>query len=158
MKNTPGKIVHMISNVAYSIVSIILFLIAFLIIIWSIKQMVVDLTQAIPLQGITILYKMMDEVALIIFSIAVADVAKYLLIKEVVQKDVKESNYKALSNLILIIATALALEGLVVAIQVAKTNLDKLLYPILLIFGSGFIIVCLAVYHKLSKPSHSSLQ
>jgi len=99
------------------------------------------------------LNKIMDEVAYIIFSIAVADVARYLLVEEVLKS--KENRplaekRKALSNLILIISTAFALEGLVLTIQIAKTNLEKLVYPIMLLLVSSILLISLGVYQKLS--------
>ena len=66
--------VHNITNLAYILVSIILFAIAFVIIIWSVWQIGVDLFYGNPSQKGELLYKVMDEVAFIIFSIAVVPI------------------------------------------------------------------------------------
>lgn len=148
------KIVRSITNLAYILVSTILFLIAFVIIIWSIWQIGVDFLNASPSDKAELLYKIMDEVGLIIFSIAVADVAKYLLVEEVLQDKEQKSpaeKGKALSNLIVIITTAFSLEGLILTIQVAKTKLENLVYPILLLVVAALMLIALSVYKKLSS-------
>ena len=150
------NLVHIITNTAYTLVSAILFAISFLIIFWSVSEIFKELlTTAIP-SGEYRLDKIMDEVAYIIFSVAVADVARYLLVEEVLKskenKPLAEKR-KALSNLILIISTAFALEGLILTIQIAKTNLEKLVYPIMLLVVSSILLVALGLYQKLSSAS-----
>ena len=148
--------VHNITNLAYILVSIILFVISFIIIVWSVWQIALDLLNGNPTQKSELLYKVMDEVAFIIFSIAVADVAKYLMVEEVLhgkEKKPAAERRRALSNLILIISTAFSLEGLILTIQVAKTKLENLVYPIMLLVVSAILLVSLGLYQKLTSTS-----
>ena len=156
MRKRSVTFVHNITNLAYILVSIILFAIAFIIIIWSVWQIGVDLFYGNPAQKGELLYKVMDEVAFIIFSIAVADVAKYLMVEEVLhgkEKKPAAERRRALSNLILIISTAFSLEGLILTIQVAKTKLENLVYPIMLLVVSAILLIALGVYQKLTSPN-----
>ena len=148
--------VHNITNLAYILVSIILFAIAFIIIFWSVWQIGLDFFYGNPSEKGELLYKVMDEVAFIIFSIAVADVAKYLMVEEVLhgkEKKPAAERRRALSNLILIISTAFSLEGLILTIQVAKTKMENLVYPIMLLVVSAILLVALGLYQKLTTPS-----
>jgi len=101
MNNKASNLIHNITNTIYILVSVILFAIAFIIIFWSLWQMSVEMFLT---QGSIKLYKMMDEVSYIIFAIAVADVARYLMLEEVLLSNKKRPDHekrKALSNLIL---------------------------------------------------------
>jgi hypothetical protein len=132
----------------------ILFAISFVIIFWSVWQIIDEVINASSPEKGWRLYKIMDEVALIVFAVAVADVAKYLLIEEVIygkeNKPLSERR-KALANLILIISTAFSLEGLILTIQIAKTNLEKLVYPIMLLIVSSVLLISLGIYQKLGN-------
>jgi len=153
MNNKASNLIHNITNTIYILVSVILFAIAFIIIFWSLWQMSVEMFLT---QGSIKLYKMMDEVSYIIFAIAVADVARYLMLEEVLLSNKKRPDHekrKALSNLILIISTAFSLEGLILTIQVAKTKMENLVYPILLLVVSAVLLISLGVYQKLNSQS-----
>ncbi|MCX6989575.1 MAG: hypothetical protein NTX49_00685 [Chlamydiae bacterium] len=152
--------VHNITNLAYILVSIILFAIAFIIIFWSVWQIGLDFFHGNSSEKGELLYKVMDEVAFIIFSIAVADVAKYLMVEEVLhgkEKKPAAERRRALSNLILIISTAFSLEGLILTIQVAKTKMENLVYPIMLLVVSAILLVALGLYQKLTSPSKEAV-
>ncbi|MCX6987555.1 MAG: hypothetical protein NT065_05305 [Chlamydiae bacterium] len=131
----------------------ILFGTSCLIIIWSTYDIVtLTLLSGRNTTG-TFLNSMMDEVAYIVFAVAVADVARYLLVEEVLRS--KETRplvekRRALLTLILIIAAAFALEGLILTLQMAKTSIEKLIYPILLLVVFSILLVSLGVYQKLS--------
>jgi hypothetical protein len=147
------SIIHILSHLPYVCVSMMLFAISCLIIIWSTYDIVaLTLVSERNTTG-TFLNSMMDEVAYIVFAVAVADVARYLLVEEVLRS--KETRplvekRRALLNLILIIAAAFALEGLILTLQMAKTSIEKLIYPILLLVVSSILLVSLGVYQKLS--------
>jgi hypothetical protein len=154
MEKKAVKYVNMITNLSYVLVSMILFAISFVIIFWSVWQIIDEVINASSPEKGWRLYKIMDEVALIVFAVAVADVAKYLLIEEVIygkeNKPLSERR-KALANLILIISTAFSLEGLILTIQIAKTNLEKLVYPIMLLIVSSVLLISLGIYQKLGN-------
>jgi len=93
-------------------------------------------------------------VGLIVFSIAVIDVGKYLMLEEVLRKGRKskapKESRKTLSKFAIIIASALSLEGLVLTIEVAKQDVTKLLYPVSVLVTATIYIVGIGLYQKLS--------
>lgn len=135
------------SNIAYTIGCVSLYVIALWIFVGAIWSIVSDaVTEAFTI------YKLLDEVALIVFAIAVIDVCKYLMFEEVLRD--RERSWKesadAFAKFVMIIATALSLEGLVLTIEMAKTAPSKMIFPILLFFTAAVLIVALGIYQKLS--------
>ena len=156
MEKRATSIVQKVTNAAYILVSIILFIIAFTIIFWSVYQIITDVIHGSSSETGWRLYKVMEEVAFIVFAVAVADVARYLLVEEVLhgkEKKPHAERRKALSNLILIITTAFSLEGLILTIQMAKISIEKLIYPIMLLIVSAILLIALGLYQKLSNAS-----
>lgn len=96
--------------------------------------------------------KLLEEVGLIIFSIAVVDVSTYLMTEEVLkgpEKSPKEMR-RTFTKFVIIIVTALSLEGLVLTIVTAKTSISELIYPILLFITATILLVGLGIYQKLN--------
>lgn len=147
------KFIRLLSNFAYSIGCACLYLISLWIIAAAIIGIVVDLRTS----AFTI-YKLLDEVALIVFSIAVIDVSKYLMIEEVLKehdRSQKEARH-AFTKFVVIIVTALSLEALVITIESVKTDISKLIYPILMFVTATLLIIGLGVYQKLNASSEES--
>lgn len=143
--------VLILSKIGYTIGAIVLYVFAIWIIVASVFSVFHDF-----MQNTFKIYQILDEVGLLVFSIAVIDVAKYLVIEEVI----KNTHHRApaeerdnLTRVVIIIATALALEGLVLTIEVAKTQLNQLLYPILLLLVAAIFIVSIGVYQKLNSST-----
>ena len=156
MERKTTMLVQKVTNSAYILVSIILFMISFTIIFWSVYQIIEDVIQKSSSEIGWKLYTIMEEVAYIVFAVAVADVARYLLVEEVLHgKDKKPhaERRKALTNLILIITTAFSLEGLILTIQIAKASIEKLIYPIMLLVVSAILLIALGLYHKLTDST-----
>ncbi|MEI8329230.1 MAG: hypothetical protein WCG14_04455 [Chlamydiia bacterium] len=146
--------VHLLTNIPYICVSILLFSIACVIIIWSGHDIIKLLLTGSVRSSQVFLNQVMDEVAYIVFAVAVSDVARYLLVEEVLRsKETRPLSEKrrALLNLILIIAAAFALEGLILTLQIAKTTIEKLTYPILLLVVSSILLISLGIYQKLTS-------
>ena len=101
-------------------------------------------------------YSLLDEVALIVFAFAVIDVSKYLLFEEVLRGSENrkpEETRQALKKLVLIIFTALSLEGLVLTIEMAKTNIQMMIYSSILIFVATLFLIGLGIYLCLSAKA-----
>lgn len=101
-------------------------------------------------------YAILDEVGLIVFSIAVFDVAKHLLLEEVFKgKKAQDSNElkTTLVKFMNIIITAILLKGLVLAIETSTKDITQIFYPILLIISPSFLLISLGVYLKLSSKN-----
>lgn len=101
-------------------------------------------------------YKLLDEVGLIVFSIAVIDVCKYLMVEEVLKRSENRQPYEerqALSKFIVIIVTALSLKGLVLTIEAAKIDIRTMIYPVSLFVTGTLLLVGLGVYQRLNISS-----
>ena len=144
------KYIRMLSNFAYTVGCACLYLISLWIIAAAIISIVTDLSTSV-----FTVYKLLDEVALIVFSIAVIDVSKYLIVEEVLKGhdgSPKEAR-RAFTKFITIIVTALSLEALVITIESVKTDITKLIYPILLFLAATILLVGLGVYQKCNSSS-----
>ncbi|MCH9613740.1 MAG: hypothetical protein SP1CHLAM54_07490 [Chlamydiia bacterium] len=129
----------------------ILYLISLAIIVIAVVNIFKDVSS-----GAFTVYKLLDEVGLLVFSIAVIDVAKYLMTEEVL-RETEERNpvqaRKALAKFAVIIATALSLEGLVLTIEMAKVDVTKILYPMSLLVTAILFIVGMGIYQKITADS-----
>ena len=146
------RAITIFSNIGYVTGCVILFIISIFIICSTVYSIYVNF-----MSGDFSVYGLLDEVALIVFAIAVIDVAKFLLIEEVLRetdphRNPKESR-RTITKFAVIIATALALEGLVLTIETAKTNIENLLLPMSLLVVSILFIVGIGVYQKLNSSS-----
>lgn len=144
------KWITWLSRFAYSIGCLCLYFIALWIFGAGVWQIIIEIT------GVQFtVYKLLDEVALIVFSIAVIDVSKYLMVEEVLkstERPPREAR-QAFTRFVIIIVTALSLEGLVLTIETAKTDLTKIVYPILIFFTATFFLISLGIYQKLNASS-----
>ncbi len=151
MKEKRFKTIIFFSSIGYVIGCVTLFLIALAIIFMAIKSIILDITS-----GSFSVYELLDEVGLLVFSIAVIDVAKYLMVEEVLRQSEKrepKEERRTLTKFVVIIATALSLEGLVLTIETAKDQIEKMLYPVALLITAMILIVGLGVYQKLNASS-----
>jgi len=143
------KLILDLTRFGYIIGCLVLYLIALWIIISAVIGIVIEL-----IHHTFTVYYLLDEVALLVFSVAVIDVVKYLSVEEII-KHTKERKYheerRNLTKLVMIISTALALEGLVLTIETAKTNLSQLIYPVLLLVISALFIVSIGIHQKLTS-------
>jgi len=143
------KIITNLVKLGYAIGCSTLYLTALVILGFSIFHLVIEIISP----SFTI-YKILDEIALIIFSIAALDVAKYLAIEEILRRCHKVSvreEKQSLTKFIVIISTAIALEGLVLTIETSKENLAHLIYPVILLLTSALFIITIGVYKKLTS-------
>ena len=138
-----------LSSAGYIAASVILFLVAIWILVASAINLFIEI-QASKFE----IYQLLDEVALVVFAFAVIDVSKFLLLEEVLRSEVDrkpKQARRALRKLVLIIFTALSLEGLVLTIEMAKTDIQKLVYPILLILVTTLYLIGMGFYQLMSS-------
>ncbi|MBM7072263.1 hypothetical protein JQC92_09510 [Shewanella sp. 202IG2-18] len=136
----------------YSFAALSLFLTALIIIGWSLYSAVNGLFYTSQINDLFI-YTMLQSVSSIIISIAIIDVAKYLLEEEVYRnkelRQPKEAR-ETITKIMVIIAIAVSMEGLVYIFKAGTKDISLLLYPSFLILSSVFVIIGLGVYQKLS--------
>ena len=143
-----AKAITIIANIGYIIGSISLFIIGLYIALYSLYTIYVDIHA-----GLVAATDVLDEVGLLVFSIAIIDVSKYIMMEEVIHGRKEERPHEArrsFTRIAIIIATAISIEGLVLTIQTAKTDLTKIYYPISLLITSTLMIVGLGIYQKLN--------
>lgn len=155
MKQNTIRTIITLSNFGYVAACIVLYLIALCILISAVYGIISDMSS-----GEYTVYKLLDEVGLIVFSMAVIDVGKYLMLEEVIRKGQKEpalkETRKTVTKFGIIIASALSLEGLVLTIEVAKQDVTKILYPVSVLFIATIFIVGIGFYQYLSSRAEKS--
>lgn len=149
---SPVRFVIVISNFGYIATAVILYLIALCILVSSVYGVISDVVA-----GTYTVYKLLDEVGLIVFSMAVIDISKYFILEEVIRKGERdkhpEETRKTLTKFGIIIASALSLEGLVLTIEISKQDVTKITYPVSLIFSATIFIVGIGIYQLLNANS-----
>ena len=152
MRKNKIQTITLLSNIGYIAGCIVLYLIALCILISAVWGIINDM-----FSGAYTVYKLLDEVGLIVFSIAVVDIGKYLMLQEVLGKEstenAPEQSRKTLTKFALIIASALSLEGLVLTIEVAKRDITDILFPVSVLLTATLYIIGIGIYQKLNASS-----
>ena len=89
----------------------------------------------------------------VVVSIAVFDVAKYLIEEEVMRERemrVASETRRSLTRFISTIAIAVFLEALVMVFRVSQEKISDLVFPKLLLFAGMALVLTLGVYQRLS--------
>jgi hypothetical protein len=95
----------------------------------------------------------LNGIGYVVVSIAVFDVAKYLVEEEVVrgrELRVASEARRSLTRFISTIAIAIFLEALVTVFRVTHQDVDKLLYPTALLISAIMLVLGLGLYQRLS--------
>jgi hypothetical protein len=95
----------------------------------------------------------LSGIGYVVVSIAVFDVAKYLIEEEVVrgrELRVASEARRSLTRFISTIAIAVFLEALVTIFRVTQESVDELLYPTALLVAAILLVLGLGVYQRLS--------
>jgi putative Mn2+ efflux pump MntP len=142
------KLFNIIFSGVHLLAALILIALALIIMGWSVYEVISSIggeTEYIPL--------ILQSVGAIIISAAIIDVAQYMMEEEVfMNKELRdpEEARRTITKIIVIIAIAVSIEGLVYVFKAGTKDLTLLLYPALLIVVSAILIVALGVYQKLS--------
>jgi hypothetical protein len=128
--------------------ALILLALSLIIMGWSVYEVIFSIKEETGFISL-----MLQSVATIIISAAIIDVAKYMMEEEVFKnkelRDPVEAR-RTITKIMVIIAIAVSIEGLVYIFNAGTKDLTLLLYPALLIVVSAILIVALGVYQKLS--------
>jgi hypothetical protein len=104
-------------------------------------------------------YAMLDSIGLVVVSLAVFDVAKYLMEEEVLRDRELRSATEAretLTKFFVIIIIAVTLEALIFVLGAAQ-DLSLLVYPAILLGVASLMMVSLALYLRLSSQAEERL-
>ena len=148
------NLVEYVATIIYMIASSALFLISVLLVIYGVWEVIYAIYQGRPYVNVAL-----DAIGLIVISMAVFDISKYLYEEHVVSDRELRSAREAretLTTFLVIIAIAVTLEALVFIFQTGSTDISKLLYPTGLLVASVFLIVGLGWYQRLSTHAETS--
>lgn len=144
LKSIPNKV----GLVMFTLISFFLSLISLTMIIYAFVNIHTSMNDK------TLFAKaLLDAVGLIVIGMAVFDVSKFLLEEEVIKshEEITHSTQKAtLSKFLVIIAIAVSLEALVFIFNAGKKDISLLIYPALLLVAVSFLVISLALYHKMT--------
>ena len=142
------RILGWISALVYVIVSIVLTAIALTLItysVWKAWLAVSSVNDAV--------YGLLDSIGLIVISLAVLDVSKYLMEEEVLRDRELRSPVEArrtLTKFMVIICIAVSLEAVVYISMAGKDQVQNLIYPAILLLSAVAVMVGLGAYQKMS--------
>jgi hypothetical protein len=97
----------------------------------------------------------------VVVAIAVFDVAKYLIEEEVVrgrEMRVASETRKSLTRFISTIAIAIFLESLVTIFRVSQSEVEKLVYPTLLLLTGILLVLGLGIFQRLSATVEQEVE
>lgn len=102
----------------------------------------------------------LNATSMIIISIAIFDVGKYLIEEEVSRdqeiRDPHEAR-KTLTKFVVITIIAINMESLVSVFLAGKTDISLLMYPSLLLVASAVLMASLGLYQKMSVSSERTI-
>lgn len=104
---------------------------------------------------------LLDAIGLVVLSLAVSDVAKYLMEEEVLRDRELSSPTEArqtLTKFMVIICIAVSLEALVFISRASKGEASDLLYPAVLLLAAVAMMVGLGVYQKMSTTTEAKTE
>lgn len=105
------------------------------------------------------IFTILQSVSSVIISIAIIDVAKYMVEEEILRdkelRKPKEAR-ETVTKIMVIISIAVSMEGLVYIFKAGTKDVSLLIYPSVLILSSVLVIVGLGIYQKLSSAIEES--
>jgi hypothetical protein len=96
---------------------------------------------------------LLGAIGYVVIAVAVFDVAKYFIEEEVIrarEMRVASEARRSLTKFISTISIAVFIEALVTVVRVSKQDVDKMIYPTLLMLTAILIVVGLGLYQRLS--------
>lgn len=145
---TPDSIFDFVSRAIFGIAAVVLALFAIVLAGSAMTDFVIAAWSREHL-GLSAL----SGIGYVVVSIAVFDVAKYLIEEEVVrgrELRVASEARRSLTRFISTIAIAVFLEALVTIFRVTQENVTNLVYPTFLLISAILLVLGLGVYQRLS--------
>lgn len=142
------RLINLVATFMYLIASAALLIISILLIGFALWEVGVAIYLREPYINASL-----DAIGLIVISMAVFDIAKYLYDEQVVRERELRSAREArqtLTKFLVIITIAVTLEALVFIFQTGTTNMRELLYPTGLLVASVILVIGLGWYQRLS--------
>lgn len=146
------KIFERVISISYTAAALVLFGMAFTTIGWSVYEVFSEVGNDNLLGG-EFVSMMLQAVGATVISVAIIDVAKYMIEEEVFRNKELRSPVEArqtITKVIVILSIAVGIEGLVFIFKAGIQDITLLVYPTSLIIAAVILIVGLGVYQKLS--------
>jgi hypothetical protein len=105
--------------------------------------------------------ELLESVSLVVISVAIIDVAKYILDEEVLRdRELREpaEAREAITKFIVVIALVIAIESIVFIFNLGHSEPQGLVYPALLLLVFVVMVVGLGLYQRLSLGGERQLQ
>jgi hypothetical protein len=154
------KIFGFITSMSYLFSAVILAGMSIMIMGWSVYEVIMHFNSKDLGQG-EFISIMLQSVGAIVISIAIIDVAKYMVEEEVFRNKSLRSAAEArqtMTKIIVIISIAVGIEGLVYIFKAGTQDITLLLYPAALLLVSVLLIVGLGLFQKLSVSVEYSIE
>lgn len=145
------RVFQFLNNLTYLLASVFLTLMSLSIMGWAVYE-VLHALQAFTPES-TFIVPMLRSVGAVVISVAILDVAKYMIEEEVYRskelrnpKEVRQT----IAKIMTIVSVVVSIEGLVYIFKAGTKDLVLLIYPASLIITSVIVIIGLGYYQKLS--------
>jgi hypothetical protein len=139
------------SKVIYCIIAIALMLLTLVLVVLALWALITD-----TLAGKSDTFRILESVGLIIVSVAIFDVSKFLIEEEVLRdrelRSIREAR-RSLTKFMTIIIIAISLEALVSVFETTQEHVQWLLYPSLLLLSAVLALVGLGFFQWLSSKA-----
>jgi hypothetical protein len=139
------------SKIIYSAIAVALMLLTFALVVISVWTLVAG-----TLAGKGDTFRILESVGLIIVSVAIFDVGKFLIEEEVMRdrelRSIREAR-RSLTKFMTIIIIAISLEALVSVFETTQEQVQFLLYPSFLLLSAVLALVGLGFFQWLSSKA-----
>jgi len=144
-----GHVTEFLSRFAFGTASLVLMAMSFALVGFAIAELYGAATHSWAEFGDALL----GAIGYVVIAVAVFDVAKYFIEEEVIRGQemrIASVAWRSLTKFISTISIAIFIEGLVTVVRVSKQDVDKMVYPTLLLLTAILIVVGLGLYQRLS--------
>ena len=144
-----GKIMELLSRIAFGSASLVLMVMSFALVIYSVVEIVAVGSSSWNDAGGAVL----SAIGYVVIAMAVFDVAKYFVEEEVIRGRemwAASEARRSLTKFVSTIAIAVFIEGLVIVFQASKQSLPEMIYPTALLLTAILIVIGLGIYQRLS--------
>lgn len=149
------KLVESVFTVSYLLAALSLFAMAVTIMAWSVYEVILHFNKVALVKG-EFISNMLQSVGAIVISVAIIDVAKYMVEEEVYRnkelRSLAEAK-KTMTKIIVILSIAVGIEGLVYIFKAGISDIKLLFYPAILVIVSVVLVIGLGVFYKLTSSS-----
>ena len=139
------------SKMIYFTIAIALMILTFALVVIALWALIAD-----TLAGKSDTFRVLESVGLIIVSVAIFDVSKFLIEEEVLRdrelRSIREAR-RSLTKFMTIIIIAISLEALVTVFETTQEHVQLLLYPSLLLLSAVLALVGLGFFQWLSSKA-----